>query len=620
MHGRTLILLVLLVGVLGAVAFWQKGREEAGTFVLVERLFPGVETSRITSLRLDHIERSFHLRLERGDGDTPWRITDPIEYPAEPGMVERLLDVVAHHRGGVPMGDPGTESFDPPRAIVTVEWTGADGVTRESSIEVGPVDLDGDHVLVRSAGAQGPGPVRRTLRNVDTLLARTLEEWRSHRLSRLAPRAVVAFTRTGTVFLPGEGGEEDLPETLWLDLFVEREGRGWRMVRPDGVRADGEAVELLVSAVARVEVVNFVADVAESREALALFGLDQPEVRLDMRDQRGKREVIEFGRAVINGSWFARRVGGPHVFEVAHHTVMALTPPSELFMDRRLTRLARERVGKLVIEGARGSEEGELVISRVVGGGAGAVAPGGVVGQGSRSGTGWIVEQDGVLWPADPQRVSTLLAVLEQAQVERYFRDGELPTETLAAIGDAGRFRLTGGGVTEGGVFGEVWSGEEGLAGHLYRRDGDRLACLMPEQVLEALSTSALGLRSPRLVFMEEIWVARLTLQGAGRRRVFEHGRDGRWREAGGEAEAQEVHPVLDPLLFLRAAAFLEPRGAPALEDEIGVTLTGRSGQEVSLTLGRVGGGTGSEARAPGMRAALDGQALLVALEDLLDP
>jgi hypothetical protein len=77
---------------------------------------------------------------------------------------------------------------------------------------------------------------------------------------------------------------------------------------------------------------------------------------------------------------------------------------------------------------------------------------------------------------------------------------------------------------------------------------------------------------------------------------------------------------VLDPLLFLRAAAFLEPRGAPALEDEIGVTLTGRSGQEVSLTLGRVGGGTGSEARAPGMRAVLDGQTLLVALEDLLDP
>ena len=50
------------------------------------------------------------------------------------------------------------------------------------------------------------------------------------------------------------------------------------------------------------------------------------------------------------------------------------------------------------------------------------------------------------------------------------------------------------------------------------------------------------------------------------------------------------------------------------------MTLIARSGQEVSLTLGRVGGGTGSEARAPGMRAALDGQALLVALEDLLDP
>ena len=616
MHGRTLGFMVVLVGALAAVALWQKEREERGDFAVAEHLFPGVEGEQISALRLDHIERSFHLRLERGTGDAPWLITDPIEYEAEPGMVQRLLDVVLTHRAGVPPGvagaEPGAVGFDPPRAILTVEWTGADGTFRESALEVGPLDLDGDHVAVRRGGAAGAGPVRRTLRNLDTLLARTLDEWRSRRISRLAPRTLVSLVREGSLFI--DEGED----TLWLDMALERGANGWRLARPEAVLADRDAVELLAAGVARVAVEKFVGDAVETREALALFGLDQPELRLRLEDHRGRREVLEFGRAVIGGTWHARRVGASQVFEVAAHAVLALTPPSELFMERKLVRLPRERMERLTIEGSGAP----LVVARKRRPG----AP-----RGAAGGWAWSVSQGHLSWPADGARVAGILAVLEQAEV-LYYLSAEAPPDSEAF--SAGRsFSLVGGRVTEGGLLGTAYHGLQAgsqaggsdgggeAPGVLYLREGDGRACVVPRAVSEALSVTIEELRSPRLVSLEEVALASLVLEGRGRERVFERGRDGLWRVSGERAEARELHPVLDPLLFLRAESFLPPGPQATFEEPVRVTLTARDGSTSWLELGRGAGADGAGlARAGDLRARLADGELHRQLLELLGP
>ncbi|MDP6839617.1 MAG: DUF4340 domain-containing protein, partial [Planctomycetota bacterium] len=630
MHRRTLFFLVLLVLGLGLVARWQKQREERGDFTVLERLFPEVTARSIQALRLDHIERSFHLRLVRGDDMTQWLITDPIEYEADEGFVERLLDVVLTHRVGVPPGQAlasdggGAASeapagFDPPRASLTVEWVTAQGEARESVLEIGPVDLDGNHVAVRVIGAEGPGPVRRTLRNLDTLLARTLNEWRSKRLSRLAPRTLVSFTREGTLFL-GEG-----EDSLWLDMTLERAAATWRMVRPQRVTADRDAVELLAAGVARVVVEKFAADVAETREALALFGLEQPELRLVLEDHQGRTEVLEFGRAVMNGNWFARRVGEPEVFEVAGHAVLALTPPSELFMERKLMRLARERVDEITITGTGPP----LVITR---GGQSAL---GGVGQALAASDehGWRVAQGALEWPADGERVGALLADLEQAEVLHYLRGAEAPYAELAEPGLS--FTLRGGRVHEGGRLGGAWSGaDDGEAGLVYLRKGDATACVVPAALGETLAVSILELRQRRLVMLEEVKVARLVIAGGGEELVFDHGRDGRWRRGqgadnedtdpsaatgAGPAEALELHPLLDPLLFLQAQSFMPVAEAPPLLEPVRITIAGRDGSSSWLELGRVAGTESTaEARGPGLRARLADDGLHRQLLDLL--
>ena len=145
MSRATLLVLFLLTCGLGALVYWQSGREQSGVFDVDEPLVVGLDPSRVYRLRVDNVERGLVVQMER-DRSGRWFLVDPIAYPAERSAIEHLLEAVMRNRAvaleGAKEGDKG---LSPPRAVVEVTERLPEG-DRLHRIEIGSVDLDRNHV------------------------------------------------------------------------------------------------------------------------------------------------------------------------------------------------------------------------------------------------------------------------------------------------------------------------------------------------------------------------------------------------------------------------------------------------------------------------------------------
>ena len=125
----TLLLLILVLGLAGAV-FWQKGREAAGVVDVDVPLFEGLDPAKVRVIRIDNIPRSVNVRLER-DRAGVWYLTDPIEYPADQGVMNILFQDIAYGRAMVVPEEEWGETelgFDPPEMVLELDEERPDGI------------------------------------------------------------------------------------------------------------------------------------------------------------------------------------------------------------------------------------------------------------------------------------------------------------------------------------------------------------------------------------------------------------------------------------------------------------------------------------------------------------
>ncbi|MFM7296411.1 MAG: hypothetical protein ACKO4Q_04215, partial [Planctomycetota bacterium] len=163
MHLRKLAILVVAVGGLVALALWQRGEQDQRRSQAEAALLAGFDRTRVRSIRVDNLERSLQLRIERRPSE--WQIVDPVEFPAEMAVIEVLLDALStQHARPAPDADPAKVSLDPPRVVIEVEEELGGEVLRRK-IEVGAVDLDENWVFARADGA-----IFRTERALDSTL------------------------------------------------------------------------------------------------------------------------------------------------------------------------------------------------------------------------------------------------------------------------------------------------------------------------------------------------------------------------------------------------------------------------------------------------------------------
>ena len=98
MNPRTTLVLAVLVGLLCGLTWWQLQRESTGVLDPDLPLFPGLDTSRVQSLRIDNLELDLYLLIgARRVGD-----------------VEPTLLVEVGRDGAIDQRWPGDALYDEP--------------------------------------------------------------------------------------------------------------------------------------------------------------------------------------------------------------------------------------------------------------------------------------------------------------------------------------------------------------------------------------------------------------------------------------------------------------------------------------------------------------------------
>lgn len=513
MHKRNLAVVFLLVLGLGALAWWQVDREQRHVPAPAARvLLPDVAAESIAAVRVDNLERSVQMRVERRpDG---WWIVDPLEYPFAAPLVPPLLDALLATPSEPAEGPIEGLGFDPPRAVLTVEVDGPRGRTQRR-IELGAVDLDAQHVFARVDGA-----LVRTLRNLETLLDRPLAEWRSRALLDVAPTEITGLERRGRLPLPNTS------EVLELDLSMEL-GERWRATLPFTAELAPEYVGPLLTSLCFLQAAGFEDD---APGPLEVYGLEPPDMRVELTSVRGERFVLRFAFVPGREALRVKREDRPQIFTVARESLAPLFLPAETLVDLELLRAPRERLQAF------------------------ALRRGGRVVRCERSGFGWTIESDGeprlARVRADDAAVDALVAAIEKARVAQV-----LPGREHAFGEDDLHVSFTVDGAERGWSLGPVIEGVQGARGRAFQRDGDTLLGIVEDDLAELVDLDPQALVSRELHRAREtdLVQARAAAPWANVRRQWERSPEGRWSPAGSTAEAHDFVPLVDRLLVQRA-------------------------------------------------------------------
>lgn len=592
MHFKKILALLVVVVALGALyRFQDEGSDDGGGYVYDYPVFPGVDTDRVVTIRIENLRRSSVVKMER-DGLGQWLMTDPLSYPAELGRVRNVLDIVARLRG-MPVAESEAQDLealelDPPIAIVEVTERfegGARGEDRlaKTRVEVGSLDLDPQRVHVR-APVDGEMRVLRAPRNIFTAIDVPAEEYRAHEILRLSPRQVIGVQRSGTMPI----GADDAPVDVSFEAVLET--HQWRALRPRRAALDPNLMGTLVRALTSLRAERFHADFPD---ALAVFGLDPPPMKYELSTAEGDTIELVFGfpetyahRPTDQRLWLCAVAGYPHVYEVDASPVRGLATAVEDLYDYELVRALRGRVTRAQLR------EGERVLEL------------------RRKGAKWVLRETGGASPVDGAlagaAVDDLFAALEQTEVGTFVEDVAFPREPERAY----EVELEDGTVQRGAL-GPKHVTSDGAEGYLYQREHDEIVGLVDTEAVERIfAFDAQALRTLEVVKLDELALATVRLEDEqGTVRTYDRdGESGRWYVHGTRITADqfETGGAAERTKSIRAQRWVSGPPAP-LTDPIRVTLIERVGTESTYVVGLVetNGEMHEEVELDGQRAAI---------------
>ncbi|MSR28785.1 MAG: DUF4340 domain-containing protein [Phycisphaerales bacterium] len=292
------------------------------------------------------------IEVSRGDlvawqflrRDGQWRQSQPFDFPLEGLLVEEILDTLrtldarAAPEGSGSSADSLASasgiSNDSPR--VTVGWNGG-----SAALALGRRLPAGCAWIAPLKGDRLPRVARATVH--DAFLGGDL---RRLRRTALFERADVECQSIASSALASDGSVQHLEV-----LRDEASPSSWRIAAPVSTRADREAVERWLDALARARATGFVVDSPTDRAA---FGLDEPlatvQIRSSVRsvDPQGqivdapRVERLEIGAPVRAEApeRFARLASHPEaIMEIDEAAVAAAMPPALSLVDATATGL-----------------------------------------------------------------------------------------------------------------------------------------------------------------------------------------------------------------------------------------------------------------------------------------
>lgn len=299
--------------------FERRGRATAERGASQTRLLPDLRLDAVT--RLDVRRPDLSVSVVRTNGG--WRLVAPVEYPAQAGAVERLLDALSRldrrtyiAPDELPRSPAGLAEFglDKPAAILSIQ-----AGSERKELRVGGATPLGGRVYLQLVGAEGLFAAEAEFLQ---WLPRTASDWRD----------TLFLDLTGVNFNRLEIRAPDRGFALELDPT----NRLWHLVRPMRARADNPRLQALLQALRNLRVQRFVTD--DPAADLEPLGLKPPQWEIAFQQGTNDLRVLQLGSSPTNATELlhARRLGSPTVVLVPRASVALLRGSFEDFRDRRL--------------------------------------------------------------------------------------------------------------------------------------------------------------------------------------------------------------------------------------------------------------------------------------------
>jgi hypothetical protein len=345
MSGKKTMMWVVVAAVLFGVIWLERHlrRPPAGPAPVLAQFDPATVTAvEVRPGGAGQVE----IRAERTNGS--WRLTAPLQYPAQALSVENLLSALAKLTPVWSLGPteirnrPGAEDeygLAPSRATSIILQQGE----RSTHVLLGALTAPGDQLFLQVVGVDAVQVVDADLLKV---VPRGANDWRDTSflgLKVLAPDGV-RVTNNAKTF----SGTREAATTFALQR--DPTNHLWSMVRPIEARGDTAKVEQSLERLQDLRILQFVSD--DPKNDLESFGLQPPALEIALSQGTNLVALLQFGQSPTNDPTrvFARRLGQKGVVAVSKELLEPWRVASvDEFRDPRLFVLT-ERVDAIEVQ------------------------------------------------------------------------------------------------------------------------------------------------------------------------------------------------------------------------------------------------------------------------------
>ena len=283
--------------------------------------------------------------------DGTWRITQPIDAPADRATVDGVAGAIAN----LEIADTAEEHpadlapFGLAKPAVTVTVTAKDRRVLPA-ISVGKQTPIGSQAFIKSADKPA---VMLVEAGFPTMVEKSVNDLRSRALIALKPADIRRI-----VIARGNGG---------VTLEMERKGDNWTIVKPTPYAADQVAAQQFLDAVTAAQVTEFTEDHPAD---LSKYGIANPSLTVELYGGKNNaEESLRFGfnvpEAYKNAIYVRRGEGADQpVCTVANMVFNSANKSLDDLRDKTLITLDQSQVGRIVITGGPFNE----TLARAAGG------------------------------------------------------------------------------------------------------------------------------------------------------------------------------------------------------------------------------------------------------------
>jgi hypothetical protein len=329
-----ILVLAVLVAAVGSYIYWKElpqAQKEAEKDKLT-----GVADDAVTGIELTYPDRTIALSKT----DAGWRLTQPIDAPADEPVVKSLLGAITGAQvqkslDDVPQGDLSPFGLEKPATTITLRTK--DGPL--PPIHVGKNTAIGAKTYVRKGQE---GKIYLTASTIQTSINKQARDLRDKQL--------LAFQDDDVQRI--EIAKPDAPA-----LTLTRKDKDAWTIEPGGVPADATEVRSYLSSLRTTRATDFPDDAPSD---LAKYGLEKP--RLTVTVATGKDGAVT-QQLVVGGESsgeqtkqvYVKRASTPAVFAVGEWAFRSLDKDASALRDKTVLTFDGDAVGRVVLERKEGT-------------------------------------------------------------------------------------------------------------------------------------------------------------------------------------------------------------------------------------------------------------------------